>query len=66
MEVGLLSAVPVPDLRGVDARTLSTITEMVDNISRRPDENIDNTLDDLVCGLYGFTATERQDLFGLK
>jgi hypothetical protein len=65
LEVGLLSAVPVPDLRGVDARTLSNVTEMVDSISRRPDEKLDDALDDLVCSLYGFTATERRVLFGL-
>jgi hypothetical protein len=66
LEVTLLSGVPIPDLRVVDSRTLSAITEMVDHISKKPDEKLDESLDDLVCALYGFTPTERQDLFGLK
>jgi anti-anti-sigma regulatory factor len=66
LEVTLLNAVPVPDLANIDSRTLSSIVEMVDQISKKPDEKLDDALDDLVCGLYGFTATERQYLFGLK
>ena len=47
-------------------RTLSRIIEMVDEVSRKPDPEVDNTLDEIVCELYGFTHTERRELFGLK
>jgi hypothetical protein len=66
LEVTLLNGVPMPDLAQVDSRTLTSIIEMVDQISKKPDDKLDDELDDMICGLYGFTPTERQILFGLK
>jgi len=66
LEVTLLNGVPIPDLAAVDSRTLSSITEMVDQVSKRADEKLDDELDNLICSLYGFTPSERQGLFGLK
>ena len=65
LEVSVLSEVPVPDLGTVDARILSRVIGMVDEVSRKPDPEIDNMLDDIVCELYGFAPTERRELFGL-
>lgn len=66
LEVNVLSEVPVPDLGLVDARTLSKITELVDEASRKPDQGIDNDLDEIICELYGFGPTERHEFFGFK
>jgi hypothetical protein len=66
LEVSVLSEVPVPELGTVDARTLSRIIDMVDEVSRRPDPEIDTELDNIVCELYGFSPTERRELFGLR
>ena len=66
LEVSLLSAVPVPDLKKVSAKALSFITDTVEQLSKKLDDRADSSLDDLVCGLYGFTPTERRELFGMK
>ena len=66
LEVNLLNAAPVPNLAGVNAVTLASVIDMVDQLSKKPDSELDNSLDDLVCDLYGFTPTERRELFGLK
>jgi N-6 DNA Methylase/TaqI-like C-terminal specificity domain len=66
LEVNLLNGVPVPDLTKIDAKTLSLVTDAVDRLSAKSDERVDDDLDDLICGLYGFTPTERRKLFGLK
>jgi hypothetical protein len=66
LEVNLLSAAPVPNLVRVNAATLASVIDMVGRLSRRPDPELDNCLDDLICSLYGFTPTERRELFGLR
>ncbi len=66
LEVGLLSAVPMPDLASVNSNTFSAIANIVSLISRRPDQKLDDELDEMVCELYGFTPTERRELFGLR
>jgi hypothetical protein len=66
LEVNLLNATLVPNLADIDAVTLASIVNIVDRLSIKPDFEVDNTLDDLICELYGFTPTERRELFGLK
>lgn len=65
LEVSLLNSVPVPDLSAVNSITLSTIIDSVDQLSKRYDPRVDETLDSVVCGLYGFTPTEQRELLGL-
>lgn len=72
LEVGLLKSIPVPDLSEIDSSTLTSIVGMVDrlfateNSHRNEVAEIDKELDDIVCGLYGFSPTERRELFGLS
>jgi hypothetical protein len=63
LEVTLLKAVPVPDIARVTAGELSTIVDMVDILSQGGGDSIDDELDDLISGLYGFTPSERKELF---
>ena len=52
LEVSVLNEVPVPDLGKVDAKTLAEIIDAVDQLSKKPDPSVDNTLDHIICELY--------------
>ncbi len=63
IEVASLKAVPVPDIAKVTAREFSAVLGIVEKLSRGENSALNAELDDLIAGLYGFTATERRELF---
>ena len=65
LEVAVLRDVPVPDLSRVSAAELSWLVDMVDKLSEHPDDSGEIELDEMIAGLYGFTPSERKELFGI-
>jgi hypothetical protein len=65
LEVTVLKEVPVPDFSRVSAGALTSVLSLVDKLSHRSNDAIENELDDLIASLYGFTPGERRELLGI-
>jgi TaqI-like C-terminal specificity domain len=66
VEVSSLSDIPVPSLDSVDSSRLISIADAVDTLSKRYSEQLDDEVDRDICEIYGFSASERSEILGLK
>ena len=65
LEVQTLGRTPVPDPKTISSKTMRRIIKLVEkrlNTSGTGSVDIEVELDEIVSGLYGLTASERQGL----
>jgi hypothetical protein len=65
LEVSSLNHLPVPDLLKIDTRRVIAISEKVEEITRSYNSTLDDEIDREVSELYGLSASDRSELFGL-